>query len=59
MLNTEQIKYLNSVALQHIMNLDPEYDESRKREIYAQTIHALVIELSEEYWRLQRQSKGN
>jgi hypothetical protein len=59
MLNAEQIKYLNGVALQHLMNLNPDYDESHKREIYRQTIDSLSIHIMEEYWRLKHQGEGN
>jgi len=59
MLNAQQIKYLNGVALQHLMNLDPEYNEARKREIYKRTIDSLSIHIMEEYWRLQKQGEGN
>ena len=59
MLNTAQQKYLNGVALQELMRLHNNYDESRKRAIYAETIHALCVELTEEYWRLQRQGEVN
>lgn len=59
MLNQAQQKYLNGVALQELMRLHPDYDESQKRKIYEETVHALCVELTEEYWRLQYQRKGN
>jgi hypothetical protein len=52
MLNEQQIKYLNAVSLQHLMQLDPQYSEARKREIYKKTISNLSIHMVEEYWRV-------
>lgn len=56
-LNREQRQYLNAVALQHLMKLDPDYSEERKRTIYAQTIDSLSIHIMEEYWRLKHQKE--
>jgi hypothetical protein len=41
------------------MNLDPDYTEDRKREIYQRTIGALSLFIVEEYWRLEKQSGAN
>ena len=59
MLNEAQQKYLNGTALQELMRLNPNYDESRKRAIYEETIDSLSIFIVEEYWRLKHQQGGN
>lgn len=58
-LTAEQVKYLNSTALQELMRLDPNYEEKHKRKIYADTIRALSLFIIEEYWRVQLQGEGN
>ena len=58
-LTDQQIRYLNGTALQMLVELNPEFEMKHKRKIYADTIRALMLYVSDEYWRLQHQEKAN
>jgi len=58
-LTDQQIRYLNGTALQMLMELDPDFKMKHKRKVYRETIHKLMLHISEEYWRLQHQEKAN
>jgi len=58
-LTEQQLRYLNGTALQMLMELNPEFKMKHKRKIYKETITALMLHISEEYWRLHREEIGD
>lgn len=56
-LTHEQVAYLNSVALQHLMKMDPKYTEDQKRAIYHKTVRSLSLHLVDMYWESRDRMK--